>query len=182
MRDLGRPRRAACKPAALDAAPVRAKDLGVTLVVTPGIIMLFNCYLRNRIVYIPVVVEVQTGGHREIEPVAVVSVSDTEKLRGALREGIVRGNRVVPSLRRADYPPPIMPKYAGLKSLASFACGTSLWSIKETGGDYRIVGYQKPPNRGWREDPDQTITLPSGSGVEDVADRLIAIPQKAARQ
>jgi hypothetical protein len=144
--------------------------------------MLFNCYLRNGIVYVPVVAKVETGAYMDIDPVTVVPVSDTEKLRRALHETILRGNPIVPSPTRANHPEPIMPKYAGVKSFGAFARGTSMWSIEATSDGYRIVGHRKPPNRGWQEDPDQTITLPSGSGVEDVANRLIAVLQKAARQ
>ena len=142
----------------------------------------FDCYLRHGIVYIPTVARVENSGHRDIEPVAVVPVSHTEDLRRAFLASIARGNPVIPLTAGANRSLQILPKYAGVKTWAAFARGTSTWDIKEKDGVYKIGGYRPYPGGGWVPDPDQTVTLPPGSGAEDAVERMIAILQAAARQ
>jgi hypothetical protein len=53
--------------------------------------MLFKCYLRNNIVYVPTVARRKSEPiYTNIEPVAVVAVSSTEDLRRALLESIAK--------------------------------------------------------------------------------------------
>ena len=55
-------------------------------------------------------------------------------------------------------------------------------SLYKTGGHYQIVGYRKHRKGYWEDDPNQKIELPSGSTVDDVIVRMIAILQDRARQ
>jgi hypothetical protein len=57
-----------------------------------------NChlYLRKGTVYLPTMGKMDKGFYRGVEPVAVVSTSDTEGIRQALQATITRGNRLVP--------------------------------------------------------------------------------------
>jgi hypothetical protein len=115
-----------------------------------------------------------------VDPVLAVPISDTANLRRAVRDVLARGNPVVPAPRPGQHPEPVMPRHAGVKTYAAFARGTSSWSIKGKDGAYQIVGKRSRPDRGWEDDPGQTVTLPSGANVDDVCDRLIAILQAAA--
>jgi hypothetical protein len=143
-----------------------------------------NCeiYLRNGTVYVPTIGKMDEGFYRGIEPVAVVSASNVEALRHALQAAIARGNPIVPTLKRGEWPPPILLKYADVKSWSTFERGMQLWDIKEKDGIYRISPNTKQPNGMWKEDPKQTITLPPGASAEDVANCLIAILQNATRE
>jgi hypothetical protein len=78
--------------------------------------MLVHCYLRKNIVYVPTVARLKTGAYREIEPVAVLSAADTDGLRGAIGDAIKRGNEIIPNPPKNNWPPPILPKYAGEKT------------------------------------------------------------------
>ena len=51
-----------------------------------------HLYLRKGKVFIPTFGRVAKGLYRDIEPVAVVDVSDADALRRAFRETIARGN------------------------------------------------------------------------------------------
>ena len=73
-----------------------------------------------------------------------------------------------------------MVKYAGVKSWGAFARGASPWSIEENDGFYQIVGSLRGPS-GWVEDPEQKVELPSGTTIDQVIDRMIAILQQAAQ-
>ena len=78
--------------------------------------MLFHAYLRNAVVYVPTVVKLQTGAYMDVDPVAVVPVTNTDGLRHALLDAIARKNAIVPPPPKDDWPPPVLLKYAGVKS------------------------------------------------------------------
>lgn len=140
--------------------------------------MLYKCYLRDGVVYVPTVGK-RGVVYKIIEPVAVVSVSDTENLRRALFASISRKNvDVLPA--KGKWPPPILPKYAGVKTWGAFARSASTWNIEENNGNYRIGGYRKHPDGYWVEDHEQEIEFPRGTKIDAVIDRMIAILQQAA--
>lgn len=143
-----------------------------------------NChiYLRKGAVYIPTLGKMGKGFYRGVEPVAVVSTSNTEALRQALAATIARGNPDVPTLLRREWPPPVLLKYAGVKSWSAFERGMLLWNIVEKDGIYQIAGNTKQPNGMWKEDPEQTIKFQAGTSADSVVDRMIAILQEAARK
>jgi hypothetical protein len=106
-------------------------------------IMYSHFYLRNGRVYVPTMGMMEKGFYRGIEPVAVVSVMNTDALREALAATIARGNPVVAKLRRREWPPPVVLKYAGLKSWSAFERGMMLWSIEEKDSIWKVVGTRK---------------------------------------
>jgi hypothetical protein len=138
--------------------------------------------LRKGTVYLPTMGKMDKGFYRGVEPVAVVSVSNTEALRQALAATIARGNPDVPMLRRRELPPPVLLKHAGVGNWSTFERGMLLWSITENDGIFQITGQEKQPDRMWRDDPEQTINFPPGSTADDVIERMIAILQDAARR
>ena len=133
--------------------------------------------------FLPTAGNVHIGLHRDIEPVEVVAVSNTDAMRQAFHATIARGNPPTPHYThpRGVYPQPVVLKYAGVKSWSAFARGASSWTIKEKNGVYQIVGYRMRPD-GWVEDPEQTTNFPPGSSVDEVIERMIAILQGAARK
>jgi hypothetical protein len=143
-----------------------------------------NCdiYLRNGTVYLPTMGKMDKGFYRGVEPVAVIAVSNTEALRQALQAVIARGNPSVPMLKRSEWPPPVLLKYAGVKAWSAFERGMQLWGMEEKDGIFQIAGQRKQPDRMWRDDPEQTIDFAPGTAVSQVIDRMIAILQNAARQ
>jgi hypothetical protein len=145
-------------------------------------IMLFHAYLRNALVYVPTVVKLQTGAYMDVDPVAVVPVTNTDGLRHALLDAIARKNAIVPPPPKDDWPPPVLLNYAGVKAWSAFARGASQWSIKEKDGTYQIVGYRTHRNGYWEQDPDQMTNFPPSATVNDVIERMIAILQDAAQK
>ncbi len=143
---------------------------------------MYNCYAKKGTVYVPTVVKLQTGLYMDVEPVAVVPIVDTHGLRRAFLKAIARGNVVVPNPPQDKWPPPVLPKYAGVKTWSAFARGASLWSIKEQDGNYKIAGYRSPRAGYWEPDPEQKIEFPPGSSVDAVVERMIEILQHAGRQ
>ena len=145
--------------------------------------MLSKCYLRDKIVYVPTVARRKSEPiYTNIAPVAIVPVSSTEDVRRALLESIARKNVVIPDRdAKALRAPPLLPKYAGVRSLSAFYRGASTWSIIEDDGVYKILSYLKHPKGYWQPDLAHEIQFPVGTTVDDVVDRMIAILQEAAR-
>jgi hypothetical protein len=146
--------------------------------------MLFTCYLRNNIVYIPTVARRKSSPiYSNIEPVSVVSIASVENVRRALFETIARKNPVIPDRDpKALRERPLLPKYAGVKSLPAFFRKASAWGITEDDGVYKKLIYRKHPKGYWQQDPEQEIHFPAGTVISEVVDRMIAILQEAARQ
>ena len=140
-----------------------------------------NCdvYLRKGILYLPTMGKMEEGFYRGVEPVAVVPISNTTEVREALQTMISRGNPIVPMLRRREIPPPVLLKYAGVKSWSEFERGMKFWNIKDREGVFQILVEAKQPEGFWKPDPKQTITFPAGTKPDDVIDRMITILQSA---
>ena len=93
----------------------------------------------------------------------------------------MRGNPTIPNLPRANQPPPVVLKYAGVKTWGVFARGTSNWQVEERDGVFQIMPTQKGAHGGWVVNRAAVETLPLGSTIDDVVERLVAILQDATR-
>lgn len=146
-----------------------------------------TCYLKKDTVLIPTIGKLVGGPHWATEPVAVVSVSDTQALRIAFKETIARGTPIVPRdaslIARRNQP--LLPRYAGVKSIPAFERSTRTWNLSERDGIYEIVGLKLKEDEAYNgrkvTDPDQVETFPRGTSVETVIDRMITILQSAAK-
>ena len=140
------------------------------------------CYLRRDTVFIPTMAKVDVGGYLDVDPVAVVPIADAEGLRRSFLEVAARGNPPIESPTRANHPPPVVLKHAGVKTWSAFARGTRPWQLEERDCRYRIVGLKDSPGGGWEEDPQQVVEFAPGTEVEVVIDRLIGILQAASKK
>jgi hypothetical protein len=93
----------------------------------------------------------------------------------------MRGNPTIPNRPRANQPPPVVLKYAGVKAWGAFARGTSTWQVEETDGVFRIMPTQESARGGWVVNRAAIETLPSGSTIDDLVERVVTILQDAAR-
>jgi hypothetical protein len=142
--------------------------------------MLYSCYLRQGIVYVPTVGK-RGGVYTMIEPVSVVPVTDVQGLHRAFLDAIARENVPVPPVK-GKWPRPILLKYAGVKTSSAFARGASTWNIVENEGIYQIVGHRLHADGYWVEDHDQKIEFSPGTTADDVIGRMIDILRDAARR
>jgi hypothetical protein len=124
--------------------------------------------------------KVAEGVYRGVEPVAIVSASDIGGMRRALHETVARGNPPAQLLRRSEYPPPLLLKYAGVKSWSVFERGLMFWTIKEKNGVFQIASQSKRADGGWRTDPERVTDFPPNSTADDAIERMIAIVQEEA--
>jgi hypothetical protein len=66
--------------------------------------MLFHAYLRRGVVYVPTVAKREGGAYTNIEPVAVVPVTNFEGIRRALSDTIAKKTLQFPSLKASGRP------------------------------------------------------------------------------
>jgi hypothetical protein len=145
--------------------------------------MLIECYLREGTVYVPTVARRASSPiYTTIEPVVVISLNDLDAVRAALLDSLKRGNATIPDPDpQALRAPPVILKYARVRSWSAFFRTAWSWSIAQEDGAYQILGYRKHPKGYWEEDQNQKIQFPSQATIDDVVDRMIAILQEAAR-
>jgi len=82
--------------------------------------MYCSFYLRKGTAFIPTMAKTEAGYSMGIEPVDVQKVESPEALQALLIAAIKRGNPVVPTPTRDNFPRPLMERYCGLKSLSAF--------------------------------------------------------------
>jgi hypothetical protein len=142
--------------------------------------VLYKCILKKNTVYLPTTVNQGIAVYMDVDPVTVVPVVDTERLRQAMRDTIPKENAFrAPSVEDARRPP-VMLKYTGDKSWSAFMRGASIWSIYEKDGLFQIEPYRVHAKGYWEPDRDRFIKFPSGTSIDVVIDRMIAILQNAA--
>jgi hypothetical protein len=141
---------------------------------------LWNLYLWNGNVYVPTEARTEAGYFMDIDPVAVVSITDTDALRGTIKEAMDKGNPIIPTPTRAAFPKPVVLKYAKVKSWSAFEKGALNWTIVEKSGIYQIKPGRKRPDRGWEEDQAKIESFAFGTGVPSVIDRVASLIQAAA--
>ena len=91
-----------------------------------------------------------------------------------------RGNPKVPTPTRDTFPKPVVLKYAKARFWSEFERNTSYWDIEETNGSYVIKQSQKRPDKGWDDEAVQTVNLPPGAGLDELADKVASIVRTAA--
>ena len=142
--------------------------------------MFHTCYLKKDTVYLPTMVSQGIARYMDVDPVTVALVTDTEGLRRALRETITKENPFsAPTVEDARKPPVIL-KYTGDKSWSAFMRGASCWSIYEKDGIFQIEPYRVHAKGYWEPDREHFIIFPSGTSIDVVINRMIAILQGAA--
>jgi hypothetical protein len=122
--------------------------------------MLSTCYLRNGVVYVPAVARRASGPiYTDVEPVAVIPLSNSDDVRCALLEASARKNVVIPDRDPKELrAPPLILKYAGVKSWSAFFRNASTWSIAEDDGVYRI-GFWRKHKGYWEPDLEREINF-----------------------
>lgn len=130
--------------------------------------MLWNIYLRGGFIYVPTMAETTAGFFLDAEPVDVAPANDFDSMQKAIGRAIMRGNPQVPTPTRAEFPKPVVLKYAKVKSWSAFERKCESWTILENEGRYQIKRGRRA-DRGWEDDPEQIESLPRGIGIGEVA-------------
>jgi hypothetical protein len=135
--------------------------------------MTSSIYAKNGSAYIPTLARTEAGYYIGIEPVEVVPISDPNALASAIKKAVNRGNPVVPTPSRANFPKDVILKYAKVKSISAFEKGTSFWQIREKDGIYETEKWKENPEGGWVPDPKRKEVLAQGTSLDDAVRRLV---------
>ena len=101
-----------------------------------------HLYLRKGKVFIPTFGRVPGGPYRDIEPVAVVDVSNADDLRRAFRETIARGNPPIGPYPRPN-PPPVVVKVCRREERARRV------ALEYRGRERNLSNHRPSKNSGW---------------------------------
>lgn len=146
--------------------------------------MYCSFYLRKGTAFVPTTAKTEAGYWLAVEPVDVRKVADPEALHSMLLAAINRGNPIVPTPARHNFPRPIMERYCGLKSLSAFERTASCWAISEHDGRFQIYEWRRSERyRGARERADETeVILPGDTPIETVTMRAAEIAMSSPAQ
>ena len=130
-------------------------------------------YLRKGVAYVPTIAKTEAGYWLAVEPVDVQRVDSVSALRELLLAAIARGNPVVQTPTRQNFPRNVMESYCGIKSLSAFERTATCWSISRNADSCRVYEWRRSARyRGaWEEARDQAIYLPADTPIEEVVQR-----------
>jgi len=138
--------------------------------------MLCLIYLRKGQVFVPTVSKTEAGFYLNTRPVAVHEISDCAGIAQTIHEAMARGNPIVPTPTRENFPVPVVLEYAKVKSWASFEKTAACWEIYRKESSYEICPMRRTLPRGWEEDSTKIETFTS---VESIANRMLELIQAA---
>jgi hypothetical protein len=132
--------------------------------------MYCSFYLRRGIAFIPTTAKTEAGYWLGIEPVDVAPVPNVEALYRLLLSAIGRGNPVIKTPSRQDFPQPVMRRYCGMKSLSEFERTAALWAISTRDDSYVIYPWRRSTKHpgAWEEDRDHMTIFPLTTPMEEV--------------
>ena len=107
----------------------------------------WHVYLRNGMVYIPVVAKTDAGFYMDINPVKVFGKSSRRDIFEAIFAMISKGNPRVATPVRDEYPKPVMLKPANVKSWGAFEKSAHCFQIIKTETDFSIKYYKGASKR-----------------------------------
>ena len=133
--------------------------------------MYCSFYLRKGVAFIPTTARTEAGYWLGIEPVDVTPVPSAKALHHLLLRAIGRGNPVIRTPGRQNYPQEVMRRYCGMKSFSEFERTAALWTISTRDDSYVIYPWSRSAKHpgAWEEDRGHITTLPSTTPIEEVA-------------
>jgi hypothetical protein len=141
--------------------------------------MSYGCQLHKGIVYLPTAQQAEVGYYISVDPVAMIKVGATAELRQSIGEMLVKDIPIVPTPPRDAKLNNIL-EAAKLRSWQAFDREAEKWRIIQHQGIWKIA-IQRSRKDGGGDDKSQLILFPEGTGVEEVADRLLESIQGKAR-
>jgi hypothetical protein len=100
--------------------------------------MQLTLYVLGNKVIVPTVSRTQAGYNLETEPVASLDLADPA-LPEVLQHVLERGNPIIPTPSRANFPKPVVLSYAGAKSWSEFTEIADRWELTEHNGTYTLA-------------------------------------------
>jgi hypothetical protein len=129
--------------------------------------------VRKGQVLIPTMARTEAGFYLAVEPIVVVDSRNFDAVAAAFLDAIHRGNPIVPTPSRDNYPPSLLLKYSNAKSLPAFEKSAQRWKLGRYSAEYAVVPYRPGRNGGSEEDVGSRETFSIAEPIESVVGRLI---------
>ena len=110
--------------------------------------MLVNVDLYKGKVFIPTMAQTEAGFYIGTDPVEVANANDVLGIREAFKRALAHGNPLIPTPTRAHFPKPILLKYTGAKSVATYEKYVRSWHIELKDNDVEITPLRPRNDRG----------------------------------
>jgi hypothetical protein len=129
--------------------------------------------IRKGKAYVPTMAKTEAGFYMGMEPIEVVDIEDRQEVENAVIRAITRGNPLVPTPLRDNYPPSPLLKAANVSSLSTFEKSAQTWKLSKHKGAYEIVPYKHVKPTGALEDTERTELVPDSEPLPIVVHRLV---------
>lgn len=140
--------------------------------------MTTSIYLYRKRVIIPTQYKTEAGFYIDMEPVSVFDYSNTTGIVSAIEMAIERGNPIVPTPPRDNFPKPVILKYTTAKSWRSFEKSAIYWSIKFRTPSYHLVPYRRAKTGGFEADQTETQKFSTPTeAASQLAKAILTTPQ-----
>ena len=129
--------------------------------------------VRKGQAFIPTMAQTEAGFYMRIDPVEVVDASDRKAVEDAMLRAIARGNPIVHTPTRDNFPEDVLLKYTRVKSLSTFEKLAQTWKFSKGQGAYLIAPYRPLKSGGSEEDPEKTEAIPTEESLESAVRGLV---------
>ena len=128
--------------------------------------MLWHVYLRKGTVFVPTVAKTDAGFFIDVEPVAVVESTNRQEIISAIKAAIGSGNPIVATPTRAEFPKPVVLKYANVKSWATFEKNAFCWTVKKNASAFELHSPRMNVPKPWEEGPAKIETFDTEAAID----------------
>jgi hypothetical protein len=135
-------------------------------------------YLRNAVVLVPTVGQIDGGPYLEVEPVFVHDIADEAGIVGTVAPMLSRANPLVAGpagCGRESWPKPVVLQHAGAKSWVGFARSTLCWNILRSDSDIQICPQRHDSRGRWEGDSSAIEVFPATTAPALIADRMLQL-------
>jgi hypothetical protein len=139
--------------------------------------MYLGFFSRKGLAYIPVVAITKAGFHLAIEPIEVVTLTDTRAFVSTLKKVISKGNPIVPAPNRDQYGKPAVLRYANVRSWSEFERDSRYWTLSKENGTYKFTPWKKRSDRGFEEDLKKVVSFPADYTIDDILEFVVRTVQ-----
>lgn len=134
---------------------------------------LWLLFVRKGKVFVPTMARTEAGYYLGIEPVAVIDCDDRGAIHSVLVDTIQRGNPVIPTPSRSNFPRDPLLKYANVKSISTFEQTAQCWKVGRYANEYVIAPYRPSSSGGSQEDNSSRESLPLDQPIQSIVQRLM---------
>ena len=134
---------------------------------------LWTLFIRKGKVFVPTTAKTEAGYYLGIEPVAVVDATDRAAVKAAFLDAVSRGNPIVPTPSRSNFPPDPLLKYANVKSVSELAKSAHSWQLTKYATEY-VAAPDRPGKYGGSEQDDgKKQVFPADEPMDRIVSRLV---------